>query len=109
MFNLEILDYLHLGIALCCLGMAGVLINKRSMLISLMSIELMLYGLDFFAIIASIKLDDIGGQILALFIVTLAAAESAVALALIMAYFKVYGNILIDLNLKELDLNQKLK
>jgi NADH-quinone oxidoreductase subunit K len=88
-------------------GMAGILINKRSMLISLMSIELMLYGLDFFTIIVSIKLDDIGGQILALFIVTLAAAESAIALALLMAYFKVYGNILIDLNLEELNLNKK--
>ena len=98
MFNLEIINYLDLGIALCCLGMAGVLVNKRSMLISLMSIELMLYGLDFFVIVASLKLDDIGGQILALFIVTLAAAESAVALALMMAYFKIYGNILIDLN-----------
>ena len=98
MFNLEIINYLDLGIALCCLGMAGVLVNKRSMLISLMSVELMLYGLDFFVIVASLKLDDIGGQILALFIVTLAAAESAVALALMMAYFKIYGNILIDLN-----------
>jgi NADH-quinone oxidoreductase subunit K len=107
--NLDIFDYLHLGIALCCLGMAGILINKRSMLISLMSIELMLYGLDFFTIIASIKLDDIGGQILALFIVTLAAAESAIALALLMAYFKVYGNILIDLNLDELNSNKKIK
>lgn len=106
MYYLEIINYLDLGIALCCLGMAGVLVNKRSMLISLMSIELMLYGLDFLVIIASLKVDDIGGQILALFIVTLAAAESAVALALIMAYFRVHGNILIDLNFNEFNINK---
>lgn len=107
MYNIEIINYLDLGVGLCCLGMAGILVNKRSMLISLMSIELMLYGLDFFIIIASIRLDDIGGQILALFILTLAAAESAVALALIMAYYRIYGNILIDLNINELNINKK--
>ena len=56
----------------------------------------MFYGINFYLITLSIYQDDINGQILSLFILTIAAAESAIALALIMAYFKIFRNILFD-------------
>jgi NADH-quinone oxidoreductase subunit K len=55
----------------------------------------MLFGLNFYLLTLSIYVDDILGEIFALFVLTLAAAESALALALITAYFRVYENILI--------------
>lgn len=96
MFKIELIHCLDLGIIISCIGMMGILVNRRSMLITLISIELMLYGLDFFAIVASLHIDEMAGQLFALFVLTVAAAESAIALALIMSYFKLYGNIIID-------------
>ena len=57
----------------------------------------MFYGINLYLITISLYHDDIAGQILSLFILTIAAAESAIALALIMAYFKIYKDILFDL------------
>ncbi len=101
MLTIELIHCLDLGIIISCLGIMGILVNKRSMLITLISIELMLYGLDFFAIVASLQTDEIAGQLFALFILTVAAAESAIALAIIMSYFKLYGNIIIELDFEE--------
>lgn len=56
----------------------------------------MFYGINFYLITISLYLDDINGQILCLFILTIAAAESAIALALIMSYFKIYREIIFD-------------
>ncbi len=54
------------------------------------------YGLNFFLVAISVYLDDMLGEVFSLFVLTLAAAESALALALITAYFRVYGNILLQ-------------
>ena len=86
------------GIIIIFLGACGVLVNKRNILISVISIELMFYGLNFYLLSLSIYLDDILGEILSLMVLTLAAAESALALALLMAYFRIYENILINEN-----------
>ena len=98
LLQLSLMIYIYLGLIICFVGIFGILINKRSMIITLISIELMLYGLDFMAIIASLEVDEIAGQIFALFILTVAAAESAISLAIIMLYYRLHGNILIDLN-----------
>lgn len=89
---------LNTGLIIVFIGACGVLVNKRNILISVISIELMFYGLNFYLISLSIFLDDILGEILSLMVLTLAAAESALALALIMAYFRIYENILISEN-----------
>ncbi len=88
---------MEIGIIIVFLGACGILVNKRNILISVISIELMFYGLNFNLISTSLYLDDISGQIFSLFILTLAASESALALALIVAYFRVFYNILISL------------
>lgn len=96
MIGLDLTLYMDVGLILCFLGIIGILVNNNNILISIISIEVMFYGLNFYLITVSLYLDDIGGQILALILLTIAAAESAIALALIMSYFKIFRDILLD-------------
>ncbi len=84
-----------LGLLVAFLGAFGILVNKRHILLSVICIERRFYGVNFFLVALSIYLDDRLGALFALFVLTLAAAESALALAFITAYFRVYGNILL--------------
>lgn len=93
---LDLTTFIDIGLILCFLGICGILLNTRNILISIISIEIMFYGINLYLITISLYHDDIAGQILSLFILTIAAAESAIALALIMAYFKIYKDILFD-------------
>lgn len=77
-------------------GLLGILYNRNSVLIVLMGIEMSLLGINLNFISFSIIYNDLLGQIFALFILTVAAAEAAIGLAIIIAYFKVYSNILIS-------------
>ena len=93
---LDLTSFIDVGLILCFLGICGILLNMRNILISIISIEIMFYGINFYLITISLYQDDISGQILSLFILTIAAAESAIALALIMSYFKIFRDILFD-------------
>jgi len=70
------------------LGVVGLLLNKRNLLIILMAVELMLLGLNLNFIFFSVYLDDILGQIFALYVLTVAAAESAIGLAILTLYYR---------------------
>jgi NADH-quinone oxidoreductase subunit K len=94
---IDLTYFINIGLILCLLGMCGILININNILISIISIEIMFYGINFYLIATSLYIDDISGQILSLFILTIAAAESAIALALIMSYFKIFKDIIFDL------------
>jgi NADH-quinone oxidoreductase subunit K len=89
------ISFSEIGLILAFLGASGVVINQRNLLISVIAIELMFYGLNLYLIALSVYLDDIMGEMFALFVLTLAAAESALALALLTAYFRNYQDILI--------------
>lgn len=91
--KVDLLYLFDLGIAILCLGITGLLFTENNLIISLMTIEVMLYGLDVYFLTSSSYLDDIEGQVLALFIVSVAAAESAIALALIVLYFRNFNSI----------------
>jgi NADH-quinone oxidoreductase subunit K len=93
---LDLTSFIDIGLILCFLGICGILLNMRNVLISIISIEVMFYGINLYLITVSLYHDDISGQILSLFILTIAAAESAIALALIMSYFKIFKDILFD-------------
>ena len=93
---LDLTSFIDIGLILCFLGICGILLNIRNVLISIISIEIMFYGINLYLITISLYHDDISGQILSLFILTIAAAESAIALALIMSYFKIFNDILFD-------------
>ena len=89
------LSFSDVALILTHLGVFGILINRRNILMAVIAIELMFYGLNFYLIATSIELDDFMGEIYSIFVLALAAAESALALAFITAYFRLYENILI--------------
>ncbi|HAO31612.1 MAG TPA: NADH-quinone oxidoreductase subunit NuoK [Candidatus Competibacter sp.] len=81
-------DYLVLGAILFCLSVAGIFLNRKNVIILLMSIELMLLAVNFNFIAFSRFLDDTIGQIFVFFILTVAAAESAIGLAILVVLFR---------------------
>ena len=92
--------YTDLSLIVAFLGAFGLLVNQRHLLLSVLCIERRFYGLNLFLVALAVLLDDRLGELFALFVLTLAAAESALALALLRAYFRVYGNILLREELK---------
>lgn len=88
---------LILAISLFVLGIWGIFLTRKNIIIILISIELMLLAVNINFIIFSIYLDDIMGQLYALIILTVAAAESAIGLAILVVYYRVNGAIKVDL------------
>ena len=80
--------YLMLGAILFCLSMAGIFLNRKNVIILLMSIELMLLAVNLNFIAFSRFLDDVGGQVFVFFILTVAAAEAAIGLAILVVLFR---------------------
>nr|YP_009485493.1 NADH dehydrogenase subunit 4L [Melosira undulata]AVR57557.1 NADH dehydrogenase subunit 4L [Melosira undulata] len=95
--NMSINFYLTITSSLFLIGIFGLLLNKNNILIMIMSIEILLLAINLNFIIFSIHLDDIIGQLFVVFILTIAAAESAIGLAILIAYFRIKGSI----NLKQ--------
>jgi len=75
------------------IGVCGIFLNKRNILVFLMSIELMLVSVNINFVAFSVHLNDIVGQIFALFILTVAAAEISIGLAILIVYFRQKGSI----------------
>ena len=78
------------------IGTFGILLNRRNILIILMCIELVLLSVNLNFVIFSVYLDDFYGQIFSLFVLTVAAAESAIGLAILILYYRIRGKILIN-------------
>lgn len=89
--------YLSLSIVLFLLGVWGVFLNRKNILIILMSIELILLAINFTFIIFSVYLDDVVGQLFAMIVLTVAASESAIGLAILVVYYRIRGNISVEL------------
>jgi NADH-quinone oxidoreductase subunit K len=83
-------------ITLFLIGVLGLVLNRKNILITLMSIELMLLAINLNFVIFSIYLDDLTGYIFVLFILTIAAAESAIGLAILTIYYRLKNTIQID-------------
>jgi NADH-quinone oxidoreductase subunit K len=75
------------------IGILGLVLNRKNILITLMALELILLGVNLNFVVFSVYLDDIVGQIFVLFILTIAATESSIGLALLMVYFKLKNSI----------------
>ena len=78
------------------IGALGLVLNRKNILIIIMSIELMLLSVNLNFIIFSIYLDDIIGQLFVIFILTVAATESAIGLSIVAVYYKVKNTIVLD-------------
>jgi len=88
--------YLVLASILFVIGIFGVFLNKKNIIIILMSIELMLLSVNINFVAFSSYLNDIIGQIFSLLILTVAAAEAAIGLAILVIYFRNKGSISVD-------------
>ena len=87
---------LNIIIILFLIGTLGLVLNRKNILITIMSIELMLLAVNLNFIVFSIYLDDIIGYIFVLFILTIAATESAIGLAILSIYYKLKQTIQMD-------------
>jgi NADH-quinone oxidoreductase subunit K len=88
---------LNITILLFLIGSLGLVLNRKNVLITIMSVELMLLSVNLNFIIFSIYLDDIVGYVFVLFILTIAATESAIGLAILSIYYKLKQTIQMDI------------
>jgi NADH-quinone oxidoreductase subunit K len=92
--------YLVVAALLFTLGIFGIFLNRRNVIIILMSIELMLLAVNINFVAFSSFLGDLTGQVFAMFVLTVAAAEAAIGLAILVVYFRNRGTIAVeDINL----------
>jgi NADH-quinone oxidoreductase subunit K len=96
MIILNINYILSIVITLFLIGVLGLVLNRKNILITLMSIELMLLAINLNFVIFSIYLDDTAGYVFVLFILTIAAAESAIGLAILTIYYRLKNTIRMD-------------
>lgn len=100
-YNLWIIRYFNkkfmsLTLILFLIGVLGFVFNRKNIILMLISIEIMLVSITFLILISSINLDDIIGQTFAVYIIVIAGAESAIGLAILVAFYRLRGNIAID-------------
>ena len=93
---IELTDYLMLAEILFCISIAGIFLNRKNIIILLMCIELMLLAVNFNFIAFARFLDDTAGQVFVFFILTVAAAESAIGLAILVVLFRNRRTINVD-------------
>ncbi|MEO1189591.1 MAG: NADH-quinone oxidoreductase subunit NuoK [Pseudomonadota bacterium] len=92
--------FLTLGAIIFTIGIFGIFLNRKNVITILMSIELILLSININMVAFSAYLDDLAGQVFALFILTVAAAEAAIGLAIVVVYFRNRGSIEVeDINL----------
>ena len=92
--------YLSVAAILFTLGIFGIFLNRKNVIIILMSIELILLAVNINLVAFSTHLGDITGQVFALFVLTVAAAEAAIGLAILVVFFRNRGTIAVeDINL----------
>jgi NADH-quinone oxidoreductase subunit K len=88
--------YLTVGALLLVLGIFGIFLNRKNVIVILMSIELILLAVNINLVAFSAFLHDVVGQVFALFVLTVAAAEAAVGLAILVTFFRNRGDIAVD-------------
>ncbi len=92
--------YLTLAAILFTLGVFGIFLNRKNVIVILMSVELMLLAVNINLVAFSTFLNDLTGQVFAMFVLTVAAAEAAIGLAILVVYFRNRGSIAVeDINL----------
>ncbi|MFL2668920.1 MAG: NADH-quinone oxidoreductase subunit NuoK [Alphaproteobacteria bacterium] len=100
MLEIGLPHYLSVAAILFSLGIFGIFLNRKNVIIILMSIELILLAVNINLVAFSVHLQDLTGQIFAMLVLTVAAAEAAIGLAIIVVYFRNRGTIAVeDINL----------
>ncbi len=88
--------YLTVAAILFTIGVLGIFVNRKNVIVILMSVELILLAVNINLVSFSVFLHDVVGQIYALFVLTVAAAEAAVGLAILVTFFRNHGNIAVE-------------
>ena len=96
MLEIDLAHYLTVGAILFATGIFGVFLNRKNVIVILMSIELMLLAVNVNLVAFSAALGDLAGQVFAMLILTVAAAESAIGLAILVVFFRARGSIAVD-------------
>jgi NADH-quinone oxidoreductase subunit K len=88
--------FLSVAAILFTLGVLGIFLNRKNVIVILMSVELILLAVNINLVAFSAHLNDIVGQVFALFVLTVAAAEAAIGLAILVCYFRNRGSIAVE-------------
>jgi NADH-quinone oxidoreductase subunit K len=96
MTSITLDHFLFLGAILFTIGVLGIFLNKKNVIIILMSVELILLAVNINFIAFSSFLGDISGQVFAMFTLTVAAAEAAIGLAILVVFFRNLGSIEVE-------------
>ena len=96
MTEITLFHYLSLAAIIFTTGVIGIFLNRKNVIVILMSIELILLAVNINLVSFSIFLNDLNGQIFTLFILTVAAAEAAIGLAIIVVHYRNTGSIHVE-------------
>jgi NADH-quinone oxidoreductase subunit K len=94
--SIGIMHYLVVSSLLFTIGICGIFLNRKNIITILMSVELILLSVNINFVAFSVMLGDLGGQVFAMFILTVAAAEAAIGLAILVIYFRNRGTIAVE-------------
>lgn len=93
---LKFVLYMNLSLIIFIIGILGFVLNRKNIILMLISIEIMLLGITFLILVSSISYDDILGQTFAIYIISIAGAESAIGLGILVAFYRLRGSISIE-------------
>lgn len=96
MMTIGLSHYLTLAALLFTMGVFGIFLNRKNMIVILMSVELMLLAVNINFVAFSAFLGDLTGQVFTMFILTVAAAEAAIGLAILVVFFRQKGSIAVE-------------
>ena len=96
MFTIGLGHYLAVSAILFTLGILGIFLNRKNIIVILMSVELILLSVNLNLVSFSAALEDLTGQVFAMFVLTVAAGEAAIGLAILVIYFRGRGTIAVD-------------
>ena len=96
MLSIGLGHYLTLAAIIFTIGVVGIFLNRKNVIVILMSIELILLSVNINLVSFSIFINDLSGQVFTLFILTVAAAEAAIGLAIIVIYYSNSGTIRVE-------------
>ena len=94
--EIGVAHYLTVAAILFTLGILGIFLNRKNVIIILMSVELMRLAVNINLVAFSVELGDLVGQIFAMLVLTVAAAEAAIGLAILVVYFRNRGSIAVE-------------
>ena len=96
MLTIGLTHYLVVAAVLFTLGVAGIILNRKNIIVILMSVELILLAVNLNFVAFSQSLADLTGQVFALFVLTVAAAEAAIGLAILVTFYRNRGTIAVE-------------